>query len=268
MKKLDTILFDWAGTVIDFGCFAPLSAFIAAFESKAITITLDEAREPMGMKKIDHVRAILEMPRIAELWDKRFHTGPSEADVREIYDEFERQIFTCLKEHCRPLPGVIDTVSKLKSEGIKIGSTTGYTRAMMELVIPQARKFDYKPDSIVTSTDVPEGRPAPFMIWQNAINLVSSDLNAICKVGDTVSDIRAGINAGVWSVGVVVGSSEWTLNEDDTARLSGAEHKERVTRIRYKFLRAGAHFVIEEMSELPQLVEVINEQLAEKRKEL
>jgi phosphonoacetaldehyde hydrolase len=265
MKKLDTILFDWAGTTIDFGCFAPLSAFIGAFGSKGITISLDEARGPMGMKKVDHVRTILEMPRIAALWAERFHAGPSEKDVQEIYEEFERQIFTHLEEHCRPLPGVVDAVDELKTGGIKIGSTTGYTGAMMEIVVPEARKLGYSPDSVVTSTDVPEGRPAPFMIWQNAINLVSPDLRTICKVGDTVSDIREGVNAGVWSVGVIVGSSEWALNEEDTARLSDAERRERETGIRYKFLRAGAHFVIQEMRELPSLVEVINERLAEDR---
>ena len=68
--RFDGIIFDWAGTTVDYGCFAPVKAFIEAFEHYGITPTLEEVRKPMGMLKIDHVRTMLSMDRISRLWKK------------------------------------------------------------------------------------------------------------------------------------------------------------------------------------------------------
>ncbi len=266
MKKIDTVIFDWAGTTIDYGCFAPLAAFMNAFKQKGIDITEEEARGPMGMKKIDHVRALLSLPRIAEAWSDRYGDVAGERDVEELYNGFEVEIFSVLSNYCSLIPGVRETVNTLRSAGIKIGSTTGYTREMMDIVVPESEKNGYKPDSIITATEVPAGRPAPFMIWRNAINLAASDLHRICKVGDTESDIREGVNAGVWSVGVVLGSSEWGLTEEESGALSSDERTRRMQRIRYTFLIAGAHFVIDDIGELPGLLDVIDRRLADGRR--
>lgn len=60
MKTIKCVIMDWAGTAIDYGCFAPLNAFMKVFsEEKGIQITLRQAREPMGMLKIDHIRQSL-----------------------------------------------------------------------------------------------------------------------------------------------------------------------------------------------------------------
>ena len=32
MRQLEAVIFDWAGTTVDYGCFAPVEAFIKAFE--------------------------------------------------------------------------------------------------------------------------------------------------------------------------------------------------------------------------------------------
>jgi phosphonoacetaldehyde hydrolase len=157
MKRIDTIIFDWAGTTVDFGCFAPLGAFVDAFKKREIDITIAEAREHMGMKKIDHVRDILNMPRVISEWKNRHGAPPEQADVQALYSEFEKKIFKNLAQYCVPLPGVCGTVQQLKEAGIKIGSTTGYTGEMMEILAPEAKKQGYSPDSLVTSTDVPQG---------------------------------------------------------------------------------------------------------------
>ena len=57
-RKIEAVIFDWAGTTVDYGCFAPVQAFITAFEEYGITPTFDEVREPMGMLKRDHIRTM------------------------------------------------------------------------------------------------------------------------------------------------------------------------------------------------------------------
>lgn len=261
MNRIDTVVFDWAGTTIDYGCFAPLWAFVEAFKKRRVDITLEEARKPMGMRKIDHVRALLDMPRIAELWSEQHGSTAGEADAAALYSDFEKELFPSLSRYCAPIPGVCDTVKILRSRGIKIGSGTGYTREMMDVVAPEAERLGYRPDCIVSASDVPEGRPAPYLIWQNAINLRSPNLHCVCKVGDTPSDIREGVNAGVWSVGVVVGSNEWGLQEDETNRLSAPDRRKLIDKITGTYLHAGAHFVIVEISELPGLLDLIDDRL-------
>ena len=61
MNKVSCIIMDWAGTAVDFGCFAPLNVFLSVFREKGLDITYRQAREPMGLLKVDHIRAILEM---------------------------------------------------------------------------------------------------------------------------------------------------------------------------------------------------------------
>ena len=64
MKKVSCVIMDWAGTAVDFGCFAPLNAFLRVFQEQGVTITYRQAREPMGLLKIEHIKAILKMPEV------------------------------------------------------------------------------------------------------------------------------------------------------------------------------------------------------------
>ena len=84
MKKLENIkavIFDWAGTIIDFGCIAPTQVFIEVFERRGIKVTVDEARGPMGLAKKDHVRALIRLESVEQQWNKKFGVSPSESDV-------------------------------------------------------------------------------------------------------------------------------------------------------------------------------------------
>ena len=87
----------------------------------------------MGLLKIDHVRALTEMPRIADEWKRVFGQLPTEADIHEMYEEFEEILFSILPSYATPIDGVKEVIA-LRERGIKIGSTTGYTREMMEIV--------------------------------------------------------------------------------------------------------------------------------------
>ena len=168
MKKIECIIMDWAGTAVDFGCFAPLNAFLKVFsEEKGIDITYRQAREPMGLLKIDHIKAILNMPEVKAKFQARYNRDWNMDDVNEMYRSFEKHLFSSLRNFTDPIPGVLDTMKLLREEGIKIGSTTGYTQAMMDVVRPDAAAKGYVVDNLVTPDDVPAGRPAPYMIYKN-----------------------------------------------------------------------------------------------------
>ena len=81
VSKIEGVIFDWAGTTVDFGCFAPVNVFIDIFKNAGIDVTMEEARAPMGMLKIDHIRALGSMPRISTLWEEKFRRVFNEQDV-------------------------------------------------------------------------------------------------------------------------------------------------------------------------------------------
>jgi phosphonoacetaldehyde hydrolase len=155
MKKIECVIMDWAGTAVDYGCFAPVAAFLKAFAEKGLTVTMEEARGPMGMTKIDHIRELFKLPSVTEQFKQNYNRNWTEEDVVSIYKEFEKHLFASLEEYTTPIPGVIEVIEKLKRDGIKIGSTTGYTTAMMDIVLPGAAAHGYTTDNCVTSNNLP-----------------------------------------------------------------------------------------------------------------
>ena len=259
MKKIEGVIFDWAGTTVDFGCFAPVHAFISIFRDAGVELTMDEARAPMGMLKRDHIRAILEMPRIGKLWEEKWNAAYQTKDIDALYAEFEPKLLATLADYTEPLPDVLETVTKLRNDGLKIGSTTGYTDSMMRIVSAGAKAKGYAPDCWITpdSTDS-LGRPYPYMIFRNMQALRLSAPWTVVKVGDTLSDIREGVQAGVWSVGVIIGSSQLGMSLDEYQGLSSSSKAVAVRSAHNAFLEAGADFTINTLSELPVLIERIN----------
>lgn len=260
--KIETVILDWAGTAVDFGCFAPVNVFLTVFEDAGVSVTLEEARKPMGMLKIDHFRTMLEMPRIQEEW-KRVHCQPfTEADVQALYQQFESKLMESLATYTDPIQHVTATVQLLRETGIRIGSTTGYTDSMMEVVTQHAAIKGYQPDFLVTPSQVGDkGRPYPYMIFKNMEALGSKSTKQVVKIGDTTSDIKEALNAGVWAVGVIIGSSEMGLSEEEFNLLSVEEQQIEIEKAKRIFEEIGAHYTIETMKELPTLIETINDRL-------
>lgn len=259
--QIEAVIFDWAGTAVDYGCFAPLDVFIEVFTKKGIEVLHEEAREPMGMLKWDHINEMCKMDRIAQLWKDKFGRLPEEKDVDDLYADFEPLLFSILPNYCTPVPGVLELVDRLRAKGIKIGSTTGYTQKMMDVVAPGAKQKGYAPDYMVTPDDVPGGRPSPWMCYINAMNLGVYPMKHIIKVGDTISDIKEGLNAGAWSVGVILGSSEMGLKQEEAAAMAPDELADRMDAVAKRFKEAGAHYVIDSIGELDTLLPKINARL-------
>lgn len=260
---IQAVIFDWAGTTVDYGCFAPLDVFIEVFRKRGIEVTHEEARAPMGLLKWDHIDTMCKMDRIANLWKQKYGRLPTSKDVDSLYADFEPMLFSILKNYCTPIPGVLELVGRLRAAGIKIGSTTGYTKEMMAIVAAEAKKHGYAPDSMVTPSDMPAGRPLPWMCYQNAINLGVYPMKNIVKVGDTVSDIKEGVSAGVWSVGVVKGGSELGMTEQEVLACDPDELADKMEAVTRRFKEAGADYVIETIADLEQIIPKINLRLAQ-----
>ncbi|EMT53330.1 phosphonoacetaldehyde hydrolase [Brevibacillus borstelensis] len=263
---IQAVIFDWAGTTVDYGCFAPLDVFLEVFKKKGIEVTHEEAREPMGMLKWDHINTMCQMERIAGLWKEKYGRYPEKKDVDMLYADFEPMLFSILRNYTTPIPGVLELVDRLRRAGIKIGSTTGYTAEMMAIVAPEAKKRGYAPDSLVTPTEMPAGRPYPWMCYQNAINLGVFPMKHVIKVGDTTSDIREAVNAGAWAVGVIKGSSELGMTEREVLECDPDLLADRMEAVAKRFKEAGADYVIDSIGELDTLIPKINLRLAQKER--
>ncbi|MDR2163859.1 MAG: phosphonoacetaldehyde hydrolase [Clostridiales Family XIII bacterium] len=255
MNKINAVVFDWAGTTVDFGSFAPVDAFTIAFEAYGVTPTIEEIRAPMGLPKRKHIERMLEGRRLAELWRVKHGAPPVQEDVDGIYARFEPALFGVIEKHAEPLPDVPRIVRELRAMGIAIGSTTGYNKAMMDTVAPLAKSAGYEPDVLVCPDDVGGvGRPYPYMLWRNLEKLGVQSIGEALKVGDTAVDIWEGKNAGCLSVGIVKGSSMLGLNasEYETAKTAELPWLSHGAERGYKDV--GADHVIADITELPDLI--------------
>ena len=253
--KYDGIIFDWAGTTVDYGCFAPVKAFIEAFEHYGITPTLEEVRKPMGMLKIDHVRTMLSMERISKAWEEKQGRKWTEEDVKAVYQLSESRILKIVKDYAQPKPYVVETVEQLRDLGLKIGSTTGYTDEMMHLVAPKAAELGYAPDCWFSPDSTGQkGRPYPYMIFRNMERLGLTDVSRVLKVGDTVADIREGKNGGMTSVGILEGSSVMGLTQEEYEALDSKKKEAANEKARQIYFEAGADYVVKDIRGILDLV--------------
>ena len=261
MKRIECVIFDWAGTVVDYGCFAPVAAFIESFNAIDVPVSAAETRAYMGLTKLEEIRALFNLEHVRCEFREKFGRDYNEEDVQGRYKDFQQILYNTLGQYASPLPGVVETVGQLRKQGIKIGSTTGYTRKMMDIVIPAAEKQGYKTDHCVTSDNLPGGRPNPYMIYQNMIDLAVPSVDYVVKCGDTIADIREGVNAKVKSVGIILGSNEMGLTLEETQALPAEALRQRMDEVRRRMLDAGADAVLDSIADLPQYIDKLNESL-------
>ena len=260
-RKIKCLILDWAGTAVDYGCFAPVAAFMESFRQTGCPVTAEETRLHMGKTKIEETRALFDIPRVRKDFKQKYGRDVTESDVEACYAKFKHELMATLEDYAEPLPGVVETISKLRSQGIKIGSTTGYTAEMMQTVRPAAERRGYVVDSCVTSDGMPGGRPKPYMVYKNLTELDIEDRREAVKIGDTIADIREGVNAGIWSVGVILGSNELALTLKEVQDMPADELKKRMDDVRKRMFAAGADYVIDRISELPALIGCIESRM-------
>ncbi|MDP9912007.1 phosphonoacetaldehyde hydrolase [Variovorax boronicumulans] len=259
--RLQAVVFDWAGTILDFGSCAPMGAFVKLFAQFGIDITIDEARAPMGMAKWDHIKALGTQPRIAALWEARHGHAFSDADVDRLYEVFTPMNAASVRDHTDFIPGALEAVNAARERGLKIGSTTGYNRPIMDVVTPIAAAGGYVPDNLVCAGDLAAGRPSPLMMYRCFADLGVWPPHAVVKVDDTGVGLQEGLNAGTWAVGVSVSCNVNGLTLAEWQALDADSQQARRARATAELQAAGAHYVIDSVADLPNVLEDIERRL-------
>jgi phosphonoacetaldehyde hydrolase len=254
-QRLAAVLFDWAGTTVDYGSRAPTDVFLHIFRERGIEITQAEARGPMGSAKRDHIQQVVTLPRVAECWRKLHGRSPTEADVDAMYRDFLPIQKAKLAAGSDVIPGVVDAVAECRRRGLKIGSTTGYTRELMEVVIPPAARAGFSPDVVICADDVSAGRPAPWMNFHALEKLGVFPMSSVLVVDDTPVGIKAGLNTGAWTVAISQTGNAMGLSEAEVKTLPAAECQSRLAAIERDFRAVGAHYVLHSVAELPGLLD-------------
>jgi phosphonoacetaldehyde hydrolase len=260
--RLKAAVLDWAGTVVDHGCLAPAATFIEAFAGFGVPVTVAEARAPMGMAKKDHIRAIAATPRVAQAWLERHGRPATDTDIDALYDRFLPLQVAMVERHAELIPGALAAVAQMRARGLKIGSTTGYPRAVMDVVVHEATRQGYAPDAIVVAEDTPAGRPGPFPAWKALIDMQVAPAAAVVKIGDTVVDVEEGLNGGMWTIGITVTGNEVGLSVADWQALDTAEQDRLRTVAADRLARAGAHYLCDSLADVAPVLESIDARLA------
>ena len=249
--NIQAVILDWAGTTVDYGCFAPVAVFIKVFQQRGITITIPQARAPMGLEKRDHIRAIAQQSDVSAQWQQLYQSACTEADIDAMYRDSLSLQKNSVLDYAKLIPGTLESMAYCRAHDIKIGSTTGYSQAVMEVLRPITAAQGYVPDALVCPDEVSAGRPAPYMIYSNAIRLGVYPMAAVVKVGDTLPDIAEGLNACCWTIGLSQTGNELGLTQAETESLSETDLIGRLAPIEQQMKQAGAHEIIRSIADLP-----------------
>lgn len=200
MSKIRLVVFDVAGTIIeDHG--EVLHSFRLALDSNGIATTEEELREWKGASKREVIRHFVE---------RESREDQSSAQRQERIDQTYRDFRGLLEDHYRKqgvvaIAGAEETFAWLREHDIRIATTTGFYREVNDLIFAKAG-WRNQFQANISSSDVPEGRPAPFMIFRAMETTGVRSVSQVINVGDTPLDLQAGTNAGVAGVvGVLTG---------------------------------------------------------------
>tara|TARA_R110000868_G_scaffold86449_2_gene242438 strand:+ start:1419 stop:2204 length:786 start_codon:yes stop_codon:yes gene_type:complete len=249
---LKAVVFDWAGTMIDFGSRAPVVALCKLFEAAGVPLTEAEARADMGMAKSDHIASILVGARVRDAWTAVHGQAPRAVDVERLFSDIGPMMREAARECAELILGAAEVAARLRAAGVKIGSCTGYTRPMMADILPLAEAQGYKPDMLVCAGDTVDGRPSPLMLWKNLVELGAWPATACVKVDDAAVGIAEGRAAGVWTIGVAASGNGVGLSLAAFNALDVDERAARVATARAALEEAGAHMVIDTVADLPE----------------
>ena len=261
--RLQAAILDWAGTVVDFGSFAPTRIFVEAFATMGIQITLNEARGPMGMGKRDHIRTLCHQPEVSQRFQQRLGRLPNDNDVDEIYKRFMPLQVAKVGEYSALIPGALQAIADLRKAGLKIGTTSGYPKVVMDKLVPLAAAAGYSPDYTIATDEVPKGRPSPAQSLANVIAFGIDDVAACVKVDDTLPGILEGRSAGMWTVALRFSGNLLGLTWEAYQQLSTQQLTKERQRIDQIFAPSKPHYIIDTIADLPSIVTQINTRLAQ-----
>jgi phosphonoacetaldehyde hydrolase len=259
--SVKAVIFDWAGTTVDYGSRAPMGAFVKLFESEGIEMTIAQARIPMGISKWEHINFLLNLPEVQSQWLKIHETSHTDADVDRLLDIFVPINKVSILEYGQLIPGVATLTKALRERDIKIGSTTGYTRELLDLLLPIAKEQGYEVDVFSYSGDTPLGRPSAQMMIKCARQLGLDNPLSFIKVDDTQPGIEEGKSFGSWTVGVAVSGNTLGLSLEELNALPEEEATRLKNAARMNMQEMKPDFVIDSVADLLPIIDEINKRL-------
>ncbi len=251
------VILDWAGTVIDHGCFGPIHVFVEAFAQLEVPVTIAEARVPMGQPKWNHLAAMLAQPRIQAAWQERFGRPSTNDDVDALYERFLPLQAKIVGEHAELIPGALEAIDALRARGMRIGSTTGYPGEITSILTPLAAAAGYAPECVIDASSGLPGRPAPWIVFEAMRRLDVYPPSAVVVVDDTGVGVASGKNAGARAIGIAASGNGVGLSWDELQTMRREKPEEAAARIAAaaEDLRAaGADVVIDSIAELPAAI--------------
>jgi len=253
MSQIRALIFDWAGTTVDHGSLAPVLTLERVLADAGVHVPQAVIRRDMGLAKLDHIARLLREPETVAAWQAAYGEPPPAGAVDALYQAFLPLQMECLLTYSHVLEGVPEAMARFSSMGLRIGSTTGYTRAMLDALVVSAAAEGYAPEIALSPEDVGAGRPSPAMCLE-ICRRFQLDPEECIKIGDTVSDIEEGRNAGMWTIGVTRTGNMVGLSLADWMALPRTEQQVRLTAAKAEFVKAATHEVAESVADcLPQI---------------
>jgi len=259
---LQAVITDWAGTIVDYGSFAPVVAISRAFKAFEVEVTAEQVRQFMGSHKREHIQNVGELPAVSEAWQRVHGRAFSSEDGDVVFRKFLEIDVECVEEHSEVIPGAVDAFKHFRDRGMKIGTTSGYTREIMDLVAEQARKQGLEADHVMSASDTSAARPSPWMCYHLAEKLNFYPMAAAVKIGDTPIDMEEGLNAGMWTIGLACSGNLLGMTRDEVDALGETEIEQKLTPVHRKLAEAGAHYIVNSIADCPAVLDEIEHRLA------
>jgi phosphonoacetaldehyde hydrolase len=254
-ERFDLVILDWAGTMVDFGCRAPVNALLEVFARRGVTLTEQEIRRDMGKAKAEHVRALLAMARIVAEWTTANGAAPTARDRDVVIAELIPLMRERAAHAATLIDGALATVVALRAAGLRVAASTGYTREMMQPVLERAAAQGYVPDHLVCAGETPQGRPSPLMIYKACAELGVWPLSRVVKVDDAEAGIAEGRAAGCMTIGVAASGNGVGLSVAALAALPAPERDARIATSAKALYTAGADLVLDSVASLVPALE-------------
>ena len=262
MTQIKAVVFDWAGTMVDFGCRAPVEALIEAFAAEGVGLSAAAARREMGMAKRAHVAAILANPEVVQAWTEAKGQAPGGTDLERIFVALGPLMTEAAGRCSELIPGAAKVAADLRAKGVRIGSGTGYSPEMMAPIRARAAEQGYEPEVIVCAGDTPTGRPSPQPLWQALIKLDAWPVHLCVKVDDAEVGVQEGRNAGCWTVGIAASGNGVGLSLEELNALAEVDRSARIELAGALLKAAGAHLVIDSVADLPVALDEIERRIS------
>ncbi len=165
----------------------------------AIEVSFAEIAEWRGASKREMVRHFVQL-----------RTGSAQQSlVDAIYADFTSHVNKAYAD-VRPIDGAENAMHRLRDDGYILATTTGFDRPLTQTILGRLGWRSMFAASI-TSDDVVDGRPAPFMLFHAMEAARVDDVAVAMAVGDTPLDLQAGNNA---RLGAVVGVYSGAATEE------------------------------------------------------